>query len=433
MIKMSITAMLVVLAGNLWLLLHFLAIYDSLKIISKQEDYVVAEKLSVQIYVIGALKGCLFFCALAHYFGRKISIGTTGFPLAVGYLLLSVAENIGVICCGRFLMGFSWGGTLAVLPIYFGEIATKSSRGIILTTIVVSLQIGSILGMSINQIDIGPLLKCVVPGLAVLFSIFFFIFGTETPHYHLLKNDKIISKSVLENLRNTTQYEIEKEFEEMQGDIIYSGEEKVMACFKANGWVKSVFVLLSLNFLQSLSMVTFMKNLTIKVFDRTGFNLTVSQMLMIVDGIGAAGALFCLLLIDWIGRRRCLLLSATGVSLSLLIFELFRSYEDSYSPLSFFASSISFQIMGIIPVREVFLGELFSFKFKMAGAAPITINKFSMGLLLSYLTTYGLVNTNGSLYFGMCVCAMAAVFIYFCFPETKGKSLKHIQFILNRT
>ncbi|XP_074027868.1 probable metabolite transport protein CsbC isoform X4 [Leptinotarsa decemlineata] len=298
MIKMSITAMLVVLAGNLWLLLHFLAIYDSLKIISKQEDYVVAEKLSVQIYVIGALKGCLFFCALAHYFGRKISIGTTGFPLAVGYLLLSVAENIGVICCGRFLMGFSWGGTLAVLPIYFGEIATKSSRGIILTTIVVSLQIGSIL-----------------------------------------------------------------------------------------------------------------------------------------DAFGATGAFFCLLLIDWIGRKKCLLLSTSGVTLSLLMFELFRSHENSYLQLLFFTSSIIFQSMGIIPVRKVFLGELFSLKFKMAGAALITIHYFSMGLLLSYfnLTTYELFDTNGSFYFGMIVCAMAAIFVHFCFPETKGKSLEHIQVILNRT
>ncbi|XP_074027873.1 facilitated trehalose transporter Tret1 isoform X2 [Leptinotarsa decemlineata] len=398
----------------------------------EREDYVVTEKLSLQIYVVGAVKG--FFCGLAHYLGRKNSISSTGLPLAVGYLL-SFTENIGVFCCGKFLIGFSWGGTLAVLPIYFGEIATKSSRGIMLSTIVVSFQIGGILSMNINRFDSRIILKCVVPGLAVLFSIFFFFFGMETPHYYLLKNDKIISKSALEKLRNTTQNEIEKEFKEMQGDIIHTGEEKVMACFKANGWVKSVFVLLCLNFLQSLSVVNFMRILATEVFDRAGFNITVPQMFMIVDGIGAAGALFCLLLIDWIGRKKCLILSATGASLSLLMFELFRSYEDSYIPLFFFASSIIFLYTGIIPVREVFLGELFSLKFKMAGVALVNMHFFSMGLLLSYfsLTTYDLVNTNGSFYFGMIVCAVAAIFIHFCIPETKGKSLEHIQVILNRT
>nr|XP_023027772.1 facilitated trehalose transporter Tret1-like [Leptinotarsa decemlineata] len=283
MMKVSVRAILIALAGNLWLVLHFLAIYISLNIMSlEREDYVVTEKLSLQIYVVGAVKGSLFFCGLAHYLGRKNSISSTGLPLAVGYLL-SFTENIGVFCCGRFLIGFSWGGTLAVLPIYFGEIATKSSRGIMLSTIVVSFQIGGILSMNINRFDSRIILKCVVPGLAVLFSIFFFFFGMETPHYYLLKNDKIISKSALEKLRNTTQNEIEKEFKGMQGDIIHTGEEKVMACFKANGWVKSVFVLLCLNFLQSLSVVNFMRILATEVFDRAGFNITVPQMFMIVD------------------------------------------------------------------------------------------------------------------------------------------------------
>lgn len=148
-------------------------------------------------------------------------------------------------------------------------------------------------------------------------------------------------------------------------------------------------------------------------------------------------------IVDKFGRKILYYVSTVGCTLSLLLEFVYFLLNDSlqinmdkfaWLPLSGILLFYIFRSMGVTTLATLFLGELFPTNVK---GAAVSICLF-YGSVLSFLVALGfplLVEWWGLSYtfllFSIC-CFLGFIFVIFCVPETKGKTLAEIQMDLRK-
>ena len=121
-------------------------------------------------------------------------------------------------------------------------------------------------------------------------------------------------------------------------------------------------------------------------------------------------------------------------SIGTLFIYLFNYYFDRKNLLSLSLTHVSYlYFIGFGPLPWAVMGEMFPSNVK--SIASTLVSSFCWGLAFLITRFFNdFVETLGNDYtfwiFGSC-CIVAIFFIYFIFPETKGKSLAEIQKLLN--
>jgi MFS family permease len=75
---------------------------------------------------VGAFIGALPTGILAERIGRKYTTICIGLPYILSWVLLALAQNVGMLYGGRFLAGIATGGSCVVAPMFISEIAETS-------------------------------------------------------------------------------------------------------------------------------------------------------------------------------------------------------------------------------------------------------------------------------------------------------------------
>ena len=145
-------------------------------------------------------------------------------------------------------------------------------------------------------------------------------------------------------------------------------------------------------------------------------------------------------MVDSFGRRKLLLLSTFGSSLTLIIratYLLLRLYKIDVSIFSLLPVidliiyEIVFQIgLGTIPY--VLLGELFPTKLTGFAAAIIVIFDYIIGFSVSkmHLEILDKVGLCGTSYIFSIACSISLLMVSLWVPETKGKTYQQIEALL---
>ena len=85
--------------------------------------------LVISVFCIGGLVGCSLGGFASDRLGRKNFLVTNNVLFIVGALLQALASNVTEMVGGRFLVGVACGGCTVVVPLYLGEIAPANLRG----------------------------------------------------------------------------------------------------------------------------------------------------------------------------------------------------------------------------------------------------------------------------------------------------------------
>lgn len=72
---------------------------------------------------------------LADRFGRKTTLLLGAIPFIIGWILVIVANSVGMLYAARMFSGLGYGIVYTVAPMYTGEIATNEVRGALSTLI----------------------------------------------------------------------------------------------------------------------------------------------------------------------------------------------------------------------------------------------------------------------------------------------------------
>ncbi|TFY81164.1 hypothetical protein EWM64_g2848 [Hericium alpestre] len=367
----------------------------------------------------GSFAGALLVTWLADVVGRKKTIIISGWIWVIGSILQCAAQNRGMLVAGRVISGISIGLASAVVPIYQSEITEPAIRGRIVAMQQWSITWGILLqyfvefgcsyidGVASFRIPWGLQM---IPAIILSIGMLFF---PESPRW-LIDHERVDeAHQILADLHGGGDLNHELvllELEEIKDQVQFErteGAKSYLDLLKP-GIVRRVGMGASLQMWSQLSGMNIMMYYIVYVFQGAG--LTGRRGNLIADSVqyvlNVAFTVPAIIYIDRWGRRPMLL---AGIIVCSYLFV------------------CSFAItMG--PVSWTYPAEIFPMRVRAKAVSVSTAANWLFNFALAWAVPPGLSNIAYKTYFIFGTFNFAAfIHIFFCFPETSGRSLEEIE------
>ncbi|KAJ8981381.1 hypothetical protein NQ317_002575 [Molorchus minor] len=395
---------------------------------------------------LGAMAMCIPTGFVCDLIGRKKTLLLLVIPFTVGWLLILLAENILMIYFGRIITGMAVGACCIATPLYVSEIAHKTLRGTLGSyfqlMITVGILVAYLAGKFLSSFHF-TILCSVFPG--AFFILFFF--QPESPVYLMKKGLYDQGKLSLIRLRGDL-YNVDAEINEIEGCLKENSQTAISltAMLKKKPAVKAFIISASLSFFQQFCGINAVIFYASDIFATSGTNID-SHTACIIVGIFQVFATFTSsLVIDKLGRRVLLLISTLVIWVSLLQLAVYFTLKNrttidhhtvtelGFLPVGSLCLFIIAYSLGLGPVPWVISSEIFPIEIKsIVSSVSISFNWFLAFVLTKYyLPVSDSVGKDSTYYFFSTMSLIGGILVYFCLPETKGKTVNEIQKELDR-
>lgn len=397
----------------------------------------------------------------ADRFGRKTTLLLGAIPFILGWVLVIRAESVTMLYVSRMFSGLGYGIVYTVAPMYTGEIATNEVRGALSTLITLMNKVGIL-----AQYCIGPFVSMqTLAGINLILPISFiisFIFLPESPYYYLKFERTERAERALSSLRSgDIRTELKNIELNVQEDMKNRGSWGDLLTEATNR--KAIWITLGVFTIQQLCGSAAVVSYAQVIFaaskkfrnitdNNSTLNLTDSfepqglqpyQESIILGCVQVATCVLSVCLVDRVGRKPLLIISALGVGLmngtigTYFFFDLTDkgSVDQFYwLPLAALLIYIVCYAIGLSTVPYVIIGEMFPTNVKLYASCIAHIYTgiamFAVQKLFQVVDdAYGIY----TVFWGFSVFSlMGMVFMLIVLPETKGKSFACIQAQLKR-
>jgi len=273
------------------------------------------------IPAIGTLFGSLFAGPISNWVGRKWTyvVGVCG-TLSTGYILIALAQAQWMMLLGRFLHGAGVGFATTIATVYTMEIATPNLRGRLAAVPAVAGTLGilfcQILGAAVNW----KVLSIVLASLNIPF-LAFLLFIPESPVFLITTNQIDRAHKVLRVLRGP-KWNITAELTDIKvaQDVHKQQERRSLRPrdFWARGVLRPFLIALALMFFLQFTGINIILNNTPNIFRLAGSTIHASLATIIVGVALLLSNTLTVIVADKMPRRIMLLLSAFGISATLI-------------------------------------------------------------------------------------------------------------------
>lgn len=396
------------------------------------------------LVAMGALIAPFIAGPLAGQIGRKLTLLGSSVFFVISWILLLVTSSVGLVLAARLIQGFGVGFVMTVQTMYIGEIASNEYRGALGSLMQLCIVSGILYVYVIGPYVSWAALQWACLALPVIFAAAFF-FMPETPTYYLTKGKREEAIASLQWLRGKSAEGVQKELEDTAASVEEAMKNKagVMDIFKSKGTIKALIICSGLISFQQLSGINVILFYSQTIFAKTGSSLepAVSTILVGVVQVLASGA--TPLIVDRLGRKPILLVSAGGMALAHGTMGLYFYMDyiksdavDSINWLPIFSLIffVTVYCIGFGPLPWAVLGELFPPNVKSIASSMVASTCWILGfIVLQFFSTLDeAVGSHWSFWiFGIC-CVIAFIFTFTQLMETKGMSLDEIQQALNK-
>ena len=357
----------------------------------------------------------------------------------LGGVIQTFALDMLSIMIGRFVIGFASGFSSVLVPIYLGEMAPPTLRGMLGTM----TQFALVIGILVSDLIAYPfaterLWRCmfaITPVIAVM-QILLAPLLLESPRW-LLHRDSSSRKAryIIRKLRGLRyDSEVETEVEHfVSADKVQDDEDDDhhkadwMTLYKDKSVRMLLISALALQMSQQLSGIN-----AVFYYSSSFFKGVIDNPLTgttIVGALNVAATYVALLLMDSFGRRTLILWSTTGmlVSTIVIIFALL-GYLSSNIALFAVNTYVCFFEIGLGPIPWLIVAEMFDAKYvSIAMSAACQLN-WACNFIVSFVFPY-MVQYLGPFSFlpFTCVLLVTLVFVYYYLPETHGTTPEELQ------
>jgi sugar porter (SP) family MFS transporter len=382
---------------------------------------------------LGAAVACIPTGFFVDLVGRKNTMLYIAPPFVLGWILIIWPAAVEMLIVGRFITGFCGGLFCVASPMYISELAETKIRGRLTsfyqfftsTGVLLSYIIGAF--ASIFWFSISCML---VP---IIFAICFF-FMPETPQYLLKINRYEEAKNSLQWFRGP-DYDTKTELAEMQEVIEASLRNKTSFIQLLYDPLarKGILILFGLMAMQQLSGINAVVFYIASIFEATGSSIEPEISAIIVGVIKVIAMLPTMAVVDLVGRKVCLLISAFGMSIFISILGFYFYFDEQLAdqgwlPLTTLILYFILFAVGAGPVVWIIGAEIFAPEVKGPANGIGATSNWSLAFLVTKF--YGPVSdavgkSTTFWFFGIC-CIFGALHVIFFVPETKGKSTEQI-------
>ncbi|XP_045483512.1 facilitated trehalose transporter Tret1-like [Harmonia axyridis] len=402
-------------------------------IISKTENSFLAS-----ITTLGAIIGSFVFGFLSSKFGRKTLLLILGMIFMICYLMMAWCKVIWLLFVGRMISGISLGGVFTILPMYCGELADASNRGILSASMTVFINLGMLTSYALGPYMSYFWFHIVLGVIPAIFIIAFFVVAPESPYY-LIKTDESAAEAVLMKIRDKAS--VPDLLTEMKENSKQVNDASIKDILKSRALRKAMIMGVSGFTFMSLTGTVIVATYSETIFEDSGSDIS-PEVCPIITGVAQLlMTVFVSAITDRYPRKFLLTLSHVLVALVQIPFGTYfflkRNGNDvgsiSWLPLVCLITYVCVYNIGVGPVLMTLLGELFPPKVK--GLAISTLVSYNWTLAFLMTTVFNTLNDwigIGVLFWIFSACGfLATIFIKTFMVETKGKTLEEIQNELN--
>ncbi len=392
-----------------------------------------AEELLVSAALIGAVCGSTLSGRFTDILGRKRAILITAAIFAVGSILCAVAGSIPVLIVGRLAVGVAIGVASYTAPLYISEMAPPKLRGALVTLNQLAITSGILLAYVVDAVFAPSdgwrfmfafgAIPAIVLGLGIAAL-------PESPRWLLLHRRKAEAIKVLTRIRGTPDVMPEV------NDILEHAEPghgRLADLFSPI--VRPVLFLgVALAVIQQITGINTVIYYAPTIFQAAGFHSNETAIIA-TAGVGLVNVLMTVVsipLIDRVGRRPLLIISLSGMAISLaalaLGFAIGGEALKWIGVLSLAVYIASFAI-GLGPVFWLLISEIYPLNVRGQAASIATMANWLSNFVVS-LTFLSLLNALGSVWTFLLYAVLSAVGVWFCLgfvPETRGVPLEWIE------
>lgn len=397
------------------------------------------DSLITSLYLLGAVCSPLMTGPVAKKYGKKNTLlGFMVFP-TISNVITAFANNVNYFYIARFLIGLGTGCVFTLIPIYVGEISDTVNRGA--TSIILILMV------TLSQLIVyafGPYMTIrffalisLVP--SVIFIICFGLFAPESSYHLILCNQKEEAEMVLKKLWGKS--DVEKHIMEISMEIVETNKPFSYSNINTPKVKLCLVVTLGLLFFQQFSGILPIQCYLQTIFASADGFIPAEKSAMLAGAVSFLVTLASVKVVNLFGRKVLLLISYSGILVSLLMVGLYFYLKDnfyniqsiSWLPTLSVLAFLFFFCMGAGPLPWTLIGELFPTNVKsyLSSIAASFVFLLSFILTLVFPLISPLIGM-AAIFWGFAAFALAGiVFIIYCVPETKGKTLLDIQIMLD--
>ncbi|CAH0555366.1 unnamed protein product [Brassicogethes aeneus] len=392
------------------------------------------------VLMFGAFCGLPLTIYFPNKIGRKYSLLLASSFSLTGWMLIALANHIYVVFIARFFAGLAGDMAFVAAPMYIAEIADQKIRGFLSSFIYLMMLTGIIMVYCITPFT--PLyVPPIIGGSFVLLELIIFPFMPESPYYLLTKDKREEARSALLRLRNTEN--IDKEFETIESALARQKTEtgRPQDLFLVPSNRKALLIMSVLNAAQHFSSISVMlMNLHSILASAGSTYIEDSTAAILFSLVMLTSALCSSLLMDKFGRKALLINSSILTGLTLLIIATYFQFKVSGSNMDSISWIPVATVMlyaacfksglGLVPIvltAELFPAKLKSFGMTLADASYVV---WAIISLLVYQLLHDRFGMHVPFFVYAISCFGTAIFTYFVIPETMGKTLDEIQYIL---
>lgn len=400
------------------------------------------------VVTLGAMFGCPAAGWLVERVGRKMTLLVTSLPFLFGWIAISFGNSLSVLHFGRVLTGFASGMVCVVSPLYIAETSTKDLRGMLGSGVQLFITIGILMVYVFGNVVSWRALAfigAVFPVVATIFTLRV----PETPRYLLNTNQKNEALRSLLWLRGTTAI-AEEECRDMEENTDAADEKISWSEFRKPELLRPLIVSVMVMIFQQLSGINVVMFYSVSICQSAGFSHASGFASVAIAAVQVVGTIVACFLMDRAGRRYLLIFAGFGMAVSCFMLGGYYHASVQTALLSESVSSTSasvtssglswlalFSLMVYImafalgwgPIPMLLMSEIFPARARGAASAIASLTNWMFAFLVTkeFASLQNLLGMDGTfIFFGSC-CFVAAIYVYRCVPETKGKSLEEIE------
>ncbi|XP_059167029.1 proton myo-inositol cotransporter-like [Physella acuta] len=288
------------------------------------------QEVIVSVTIGAAFLSALFGGFLNDKFGRKVVTILASFVFTAGAAVLAFSYNVTMLVIGRVIIGIGIGFASMTIPVYIAESAPAHLRGRLVTVNTLFITGGQFIASTIDGgfsyvKPNGWRFMLGLAGVPSLIQFCGFFFLPESPRWLMSKGREAEALNILVKLRGT--HAVEDEMAEIRQSIVmessnrYSGGNTFIRIMKTSPVRRALIVGCGLQLFQQLSGINTVMYYSATIIKMSGVN---DQQMAIWLAAMTAGVnfLFTLVgvwLVERIGRKKLIMASLTGVTLSLVV------------------------------------------------------------------------------------------------------------------
>lgn len=383
---------------------------------------------------------------LGNVLGRRMPIFLGCLIVSIGAILQASAFSLTHFVIGRVICGVGTGLNTATMPVWQAECTKPYQRGPIMafeTSLVpAGVMISYWVDFGLSYTEPSQVAWRFPVAMQLVFAIFvmsLIFWLPESPRWLVLKGRRDEASKVLCALYDTSNGD--EAISEQLNDI-----DKVLEAESATNWTAlfkqgpakartRTILAVSIQIMNQFCGINVATFYATSIFqNEIGMSPFISRVLSgCLGSMSFVAAMGSVVLIKYLGRRQVLLINLSGMVLSMVglaVTEKIKGYAAGIAAATFlFTYIISFS-SGFAQVPWIYPAEVTPLATRVQANALSTATNWVCVFIVVMITPIAFNNIGWRTYLIFACCsAFAMVVVYFCFPETKDRSLEEIEMI----